>query len=151
MGRVFSSLSRSIRWSVLVGVALLGLNCQAADEALPTPPQAESGPSKLTAVPPQTVTPQFKPRYNTVPGMQSRVQYGGGVFEESYFRGLEQPMRSQIEMGGIPQANGWTDYGFPMRPFRWGYFGAEPRRDRMSWHRKYYGEKVKTKYYYGLN
>ena len=110
-----------------------------------------STPPKLTAVPPQADVPQFNPSYNTVPGMQSKLQYGGAVFEESYFRGLQQPMRSQIETGGMPQATGWTDYGFPMRPFRWGYFGAEPRRDRTSWHRKYYGDKVKTKYYYGLN
>jgi hypothetical protein len=59
-------------------------------------------------------------------------------------------MTSYIEQGGIPQANGWTSYDFPARPFRWGYFGAVPRRDRTSWHRKYYGDKVKTKYYYGL-
>ena len=78
------------------------------------------------------------------------MQYGGAVFEESYFQGLQQPMRSQIETGGMPQATGWTDYGFPSRPFRWGYFGAEPRRDRTSWRHKYYGEKQKTKYYYGL-
>lgn len=84
-------------------------------------------------------------------GMHSKVQYGGGVFEESYFQGLGRPMTSYIEQGGIPQANGWTNYGFPARPFRWGYFGAEPRKDRSSWHRKYYGDKVKTKYYYGLN
>lgn len=83
------------------------------------------------------------------PGMQSKVQYGGAVFEESYFRGLSQPMRSQIEMGRIPTATGGYNYGFPMQPFRYGYFGAERHQPRVVWHRKYYGEKVKSVYWNG--
>ena len=47
----------------------------------------------------------------------------GGVLGESYNYHRQQPlpmqpMRSQIELGGIPQANGWYNYGFPMRSYR---------------------------------
>jgi hypothetical protein len=58
-------------------------------------------------------------------------QYGGaasvrsgGVIEDSYYYHHLGPMRSAIEAGGIPQANGWYEYGFPMQSYRWGWFGA---------------------------
>jgi hypothetical protein len=163
---------------VVSWVAIVCATCAMAEGALPTPPQndapqADGGGADATqtdifapspaerpspslkgkgpsvATPPQADVPRFKARSNMPPGMQSRIQYGGGVFEESYFRGLQQPMRSQIEMGRIPTATGGCNTGFPMQPFRWGYFGAEPREPRPSWHRKYYGDKVRSTWYYG--
>jgi hypothetical protein len=98
-------------------------------------------------IPPQTNAPQTNAPQTPAP---SGMRYGGGVFEESYFRGLQRPMQSQIEMGRIPCATGGYNYGFPMQSFRWGYFGAQPQNPRTIWHKKYYnGEEIRTTYRYG--
>jgi hypothetical protein len=95
-----------------------------ADESLPTPPQSS--------------------------GTQD-VRSGGKV-EESYKYHLQkagvplQPMRSAIERGGIPQANGWYNYGFPMHSYRYGWFGAERQPPRVMWHQGYYGDKTRAAY-----
>jgi len=75
----------------------------------------------------------------------------GGIIDESYSYHRQppialQPMRSAIEMGCIPQANGWYDYGFPMRSYRWGWFGAERHYPRVIWHQGYYGDCLRTAY-----
>jgi hypothetical protein len=81
------------------------------------------------------------------------AQYGGattyrsgGVIEDSYYYHHLGPMRSAIEAGGIPQANGWYEYGFPMQSYRWGWFGAERHYPRVIWHDGYYGDCVRTAY-----
>ena len=81
------------------------------------------------------------------------AQYGGatsirsgGVIEDSYYYHHLGPMRSAIEAGGIPQANGWYEYGFPMRSYRWGSFGAERHYPRVIWHDGYYGDCIRTAY-----
>ena len=105
-------LNRAPRICVCVFVCSLALcvqislhvNCRAEDEALPTPPQ----------------TPQQSAQ-QTVP---EDVRFGGTIersynYHRQHLTGADmQPMRSQIEMGGIPQANGWYNYGFPMRSYR---------------------------------
>jgi hypothetical protein len=95
-----------------------------ADESLPTPPQSSAAES-------------FR---------------SGGRVAESYEYHLRQvgvplqPMHSAIEHGGIPQANGWYNYGFPMRSYRYGWFGAERQPPRVYWHRGYYGDKTRVEY-----
>jgi hypothetical protein len=74
------------------------------------------------------------------------VSRSGGALEYSYDYHHLQPMRSQIEMGAIPQANGWYEYGFPMQSYRWGWFGAERHYPRVIWHDGYYGDCVRTAY-----
>ena len=136
-------LNRAPRICVCVFVCSLALcvqislhvNCRAEDEALPTPPQ----------------TPQQSAQ-QTVP---EDVRFGGTIersynYHRQHLTGADmQPMRSQIEMGGIPQANGWYNYGFPMRSYRYGWFGAErPHHPHVMWHQGYYGDKVRTSYRY---
>jgi hypothetical protein len=70
----------------------------------------------------------------------------GGVIEDSYYYHHLGPMRSAIEAGGIPQANGWYEYGFPMQSYRWGWFGAERHYPRVIWHDGYYGDSIRTAY-----
>jgi hypothetical protein len=70
----------------------------------------------------------------------------GGVIADSYYYHHLGPMRSAIEAGGIPQANGWYEYGFPMQSYRWGWFGAERHYPRVIWHDGYYGDSVRTAY-----
>ena len=129
------NIARRIRsrvlWSAILATPLWACSlATAAEEPMPTPPQASA---------PQTTAP---PPFG--------MRYGGGVLEESYFRGLQRPMQSQIEMGGIPTATGGCNYGFPMQSFRWGYFGAQPQNPRTIWHKKYYnGEEIRTTYRYG--
>ena len=72
----------------------------------------------------------------------------GGILNESFNYHHPQPMRSAIEMGCIPQATGWYNYGFPMQSYRWGYFGAERHYPRVMWHQGYYGDKIRTAYRY---
>jgi hypothetical protein len=74
--------------------------------------------------------------------------HSDGVFNDTYFRQLQRPMTSAIERGGIPQANGWTSYGFPARSYHWGWFGAERHYPRVMWHQGYYGDQVRTAYRY---
>ena len=76
----------------------------------------------------------------------ANVSRSGGALEYSYYYHHLQPMRSQIEMGAIPQANGWYEYGFPMQSYRWGWFGAERHYPRVIWHDGYYGNCVRTAY-----
>ncbi|HEX4412568.1 MAG TPA: hypothetical protein VH107_03000 [Lacipirellulaceae bacterium] len=71
----------------------------------------------------------------------------GGVVEDSYYYHRLGPMRSAIEAGGIPQANGWYEYGFPMRSYRWGWFGAERNCPRVVWHDGYYGNCIRASYW----
>ncbi len=150
--------SRILVWVVAVSTPSACMRCLAGEDTLPTPPQSNvssdraepsPGPSLQGRGKTRADAPQFKARSNMPPGMQSYMQYGGGVFEESYFRGLQQPMQSQIQLGRIPRATGGYDYGFPMQSYRWGYFGAEASNPRMIWHRGYYGDKVRTTYRYG--
>jgi hypothetical protein len=95
-----------------------------AEESLPTPPQTSA----------------------------AETARSGGTVEESYYYHLQhsgvplEPMRSSIERGGIPQANGWYNYGFPMRSYRYGWFGAERKPPRVYWHQGYYGDKTKVEY-----
>ena len=95
--------------------AALQVECRAEDQALPTPPQ----------------TAQQSPQQSVQQAAPEDVRFGGTI-ERSYNYHRQhltsadmQPMRSQIELGGIPQANGWYNYGFPMRSYRYGWFGAE--------------------------
>ena len=110
---------------VVVGVTLVCRRGQADGEALPTPPQS-----------------------NVAPSVRS-----GGVLEKSYYYHRQQPtpttlqpMRSCIEADGIPQANGWYNYGFPMQSYRYGWFGAERHDPRVLWHQGYYGDELRTAY-----
>jgi hypothetical protein len=68
----------------------------------------------------------------------------GGVLNQSFDYHHPQPMRSAIEMGAIPQANGWYEYGFPMQSYRWGWFGAERHYPQVMWHQGYYGDSVRA-------
>ena len=114
--------------SYFFGVVLTAMTffcaCASAEESLPTPPQTSAAES-------------FR---------------SGGKVEESYNYHLQQsrvsmqPMRSAIELGGIPQANGWYNYGFPMRSYRYGWFGAERQPPRVMWHHGYYGDKTRAEY-----
>jgi hypothetical protein len=118
--------SRGVVCFVLFGAAAISCaRCAAADETLPPPA-----------------------RPNAAMGVRS-----GGVLGESYNYHrqqptLLQPMRSAIERGGIPQANGWYNYGFPMQSYRYGWFGAERHDPRVFWHKGYYGDELRTAYRY---
>ena len=114
--------------------ASLVVVCVADDEPLPTPPQqVQQQPMSQSA---------------------SDDMRSGGLVAHSYEYHRQhltkadlQPMRSQIELGGIPQANGWYNYGFPMKSYRYGWFGAErPFYPHVMWHQGYYGDKTRTEY-----
>jgi hypothetical protein len=79
-------------------------------------------------------------------GSAATTIHSGGVIADSYYYHHQGPMRSAIEQGGIPQANGWYEYGFPMQSYRWGWFGAERNYPRVIWHDGYYGDCVRTAY-----
>jgi hypothetical protein len=75
----------------------------------------------------------------------------GGVIEESYVYHRQGPMSaaskasaplpSPKERGGMSGApGGWYGYGFPVRTFRWGWFGAQHYYPTVWWHDGYYGE-----------
>lgn len=81
-----------------------------------------------------------------VPFSTAMTTRTGGVIEDSYYYHRQGPMRSAIEAGGIPQANGWYEYGFPMRSYRYGWFGAERQYPRVIWHDGYYGDCIRTAY-----
>jgi hypothetical protein len=166
MGVNASGRVRSIEWRVLVGAIAvstqLGLYRPACglDESLPTPPQAgapELNPSPKPAlsnrarlpVPPQGSEPRpIPPQMNSPRPTEPMSIRSGGILNESFDYHHPQPMRSAIELGGIPHATGWYNYGFPMRSYRWGYFGAERHYPRVMWHQGYYGDKVRTAYRY---
>ena len=112
--------SRSILGALLFGTAaFLATNCQAADERLPTPPQQQqtSQPQASPKDAPSGSTTQHSYEYYRQQLAQSQLQPMRSQIEL-------QPMRSQIEQGRMPQATGWHSYGFPMRTFRYGWFGA---------------------------
>jgi hypothetical protein len=115
---------RSFFFGIALSAVILSCAISTADESLPTPPQANAAESVRS----------------------------GGKIEESYEYHLRQagvpsqPMRSAIELGGIPQANGWYNYGFPMRSYRYGWFGAQRQPPRVYWHRGYYGDKTRVEY-----
>jgi hypothetical protein len=130
MDRILNHMPRIcacvLGWSVTLQV-----DCRAEEETLSTPQQSV-----------QQAAPED-------------VRYGGTIersynYHRQHLTSAElQPMRSQIEMGGIPQANGWYNYGFPMRSYRYGWFGAErPHHPHVMWHQGYYGDKVRTSYRY---
>ena len=150
---------------VLVGAMLVGSPSGAADERLPTPPPT-SFPKKRASLPtppqsdpppalpsqmnaPQPIAPQANA---SQPTMQPDLR-NGGVLERSYYyhrqqptAGTLQPMRSAIEAGCIPQANGWYNYGFPVQSYRYGWFGAERHDPRWFWTKGYYGDEIRTAY-----
>jgi hypothetical protein len=120
---------------VVVGATFFCSRSRAGNEPLPTPPQSNA----LQSTPPQS---------NAPPDLR-----WGGVIEKSYYyhrqqptQATLQPMRSCIEAGGIPQANGWYNYGFPMQSYRYGWFGAERHDPHMFWTKGYYGDEVRTAY-----
>jgi hypothetical protein len=122
--------------AVTVQLGVCGLSF-ADEEALPTPPQA----------PPNASTRNL-PRVNAPTTSGAMTMRSGGLLNESFDYHHPQPMRSAIELGAIPQAPGWYNYGFPMRSYRWGYFGAERHYPWVMWHQGYYGDKVRTAYRY---
>ena len=73
----------------------------------------------------------------------------GGIVADSYYYHHVQPMRSAIELGGIPQATGYYNYGFPMQSYRWGWFGAERNYPYVYWHDGYYGTCFRNSYHSG--
>jgi len=115
---------RSFFFAIAINAIALCCNGATNEESLPTPPQSNSA---------ETVR-------------------SGGRIEHSYEYHLRkvgvplQPMQSAIERGGIPQANGWYNYGFPMRSYRYGWFGAERQPPRVYTHRGYYGDKMRVEY-----
>jgi hypothetical protein len=127
---------------VFLGAASLSAVCRGREESLPTPPQ-----SNVPAT--QSATPQTQPSaaMSQVRPMPQASFHSDGVFDESYFRQMQHPMHSYAEIGGIPQANGWTSYGFPSRSYRWGWFGAQSHYPRVSWRESYYGDKSRVAYW----
>jgi hypothetical protein len=75
---------------------------------------------------------------------RAMLMRSGGILNESFDYHHPQPMRSAIELGAIPQANGWYEYGFPMQSYRWGWFGAERHFPQVTWHQGYYGESMRA-------
>jgi len=95
-------------------------------------------------VPPQTMRQSAVPAEKSESGPKHSYEYYRAQLAQSQC----QPMQSQIELGRIPTATGWYNYGFPMSPFRYGYFGAERSPyPRVMWHQGYYGDKTRTAYW----
>jgi len=129
--------SRVLFGALVLGVTLVGGLSQGAGQRLPTPPQSQ-----------EPLPTPTQANSNSLPDLRS-----GGVIEESYryhrqppTAGTLQPMRSCIEAGGIPQANGWYNYGFPMQSYRYGWFGAERHDPRVFWTKGYYSDELRTAY-----
>lgn len=146
LSSVRRTASRGILGALLFGAAAsLTSNCQAADPRLPIPPQS----------PRQEVSQQTPPSQGAAPGSttQHSYEYYRQQLAQSQLQPMRsqielQPMRSQIEQGCIPQATGWHSYGFPMRTFRYGWFGAERScYPPVMWHQGYYGDEVRTAYW----
>ena len=150
---------------VIVGATLVGSSSRGADERLPTPPQTNlpkkhaSLPTPPQSDPPPAPPPQMNvrqpiaPQANTPQPPMPPDLRNGGVLERSYYyhrqqptAGTLQPMRSAIEAGCIPQANGWYNYGFPVQSYRYGWFGAERHDPRWFWTKGYYGDEIRTAY-----
>jgi hypothetical protein len=83
----------------------------------------------------------------------------GGVLEESYAYHRQSmtwpngeapsplPHSTQLMVGTpggrggrVVPAGGWYGYGFPVRTFRWGWFGARHYYPTVWWHEGYYGD-----------
>lgn len=64
----------------------------------------------------------------------------GGVLEESYNYHRQQPARMVGPAPCVEPASGWYGYGFPVKTFRWGWFGAEHYYPTVWWHDGYYGD-----------
>lgn len=78
----------------------------------------------------------------------------GGVLSESfrYHRpGFDEPhsLGSIAPHATIAPADGWYGYGFPVKTYRWGWFGAGRYYPRVVWHRGYYGDCCRWAYRHG--
>lgn len=135
--------SHGILGAVVLGAsASLAANCLAADERLPTPPQS----SQRQTSQPQSQAPAGSTTQHSYE--YYRQQVANAQLQPMRSQIELQPMRSQIERGCIPQATGWHSYGFPMRTFRYGWFGAERScYPPVMWHQGYYGDEIRTAYW----
>jgi hypothetical protein len=81
----------------------------------------------------------------TAPAPQSDVR-SGGVLEESfgYHRKTDAALSAQHPT--IAPTGGWYGYGFPVKGYRWGWFGAGHYYPRVLWHRGYNGDHYRWSY-----
>jgi hypothetical protein len=69
----------------------------------------------------------------------------GGVLEESYVYRRQSPTANAAASPVGP----WHGYGFPVRTYRWGWFGAAHYYPTVLWHRGYYGDQCRWAYRQG--
>jgi hypothetical protein len=63
----------------------------------------------------------------------------GGVLEESFVYHRQPVQAGNTMSGAIAPAGDWYGYGFPVKTFRWGWFGAG-RYPHGGWYHGYYGD-----------
>ena len=115
-----------MRLVLLVGFLLASILCgvSRADDAALDPP------------------PAFQP--------QEEVR-AGGMLDESFIyhrnsmmsaaNKVPSPQPSPAGRWGVGEpAGGWYGYGFPVKTFRWGWFGARHYYPTVWWHDGYYGD-----------
>jgi hypothetical protein len=67
----------------------------------------------------------------------------GGVVSDSYgYHRYGAPLAGQT----IPRPGGWYGYGFPVKTYRWGWFGAARYYPTVLWHRGYYNDSCRWAY-----
>jgi len=69
-------------------------------------------------------------------------QRAGGVLEHSFQYHRQPPMTPATTHA----ARVWYGYGFPVKTYRWGWFGAAHYDPTVLWHRGYMGDAVRVAY-----
>jgi hypothetical protein len=64
----------------------------------------------------------------------------GGVLDESHQYHRQAALLGTADPHCVAPSTGWYGYGFPVRSFRWGWFGADRYYPRVVWHKGYYGD-----------
>ena len=76
---------------------------------------------------------------------QSEVR-SGGVLQDSYGYHRKVDANAAAKHPTIAPPGGWYGYGFPVKSYRWGWFGAEHYYPRVLWHHGYNGDHYRWSY-----
>jgi hypothetical protein len=63
-----------------------------------------------------------------------------GVLQESFGYHRKTHATAVVKHPTIAPSGGWYGYGFPVKSYRWGWFGAEHYYPRGLWHHGYNGD-----------
>ncbi len=83
------------------------------------------------------------------PDVQAMEVRSDGVLAESYRYHRQGGAYGDAAPHTIAPPGGWYGYGFPVKTYRWGWFGAERYYPRVVWHRGYYGDCCRWAYRHG--